>query len=276
MEAELGEKEVDLILFAGQSNMSGRGEAGQAVLCDAAAGYEYKAISNPGGLLPIGEPFGLGEEKEGGIWDYDEAGKSKRTGSMVSAAAQAYHARTGRRIVGVSASVGGSDTVSWKQVYLADALERLERAKGFLAENRFAVDRIWVVWCQGESDGDAGRTGEDYMANVREIFQAFRAQGAEKCFLVQIGHYNYVKYPGGAGQLTGLEWDRRYEVIRNAQAALCREEEFILAGSFAPYLQEMKDDYHYHQRAYNLVGEAVGSAMADYVEAPPVRRERKA
>lgn len=85
-----------------------------------------------------------------------------------------------------------------------------------------------------------------------------------------------VKYPGGAGQLTGLEWDRRYEVIRNAQAALCREEEFILAGSFAPYLQEMKDDYHYHQRAYNLVGEAVGSAMADYVEAPPVRRERKA
>lgn len=269
MEAEKNCKnqEVDLVLFAGQSNMSGRGDAGKAVRCEAAAGYEYKAVSSPGGLLPIREPFGLGEDREGGIWDYDEKGKTKRTGSMVSAAVHTYHARTGRRIVGVSASVGGSDTVQWKRVYLADAVERLDRAKEFLAENRFAVRGIWVVWCQGESDGDAGRTAEEYMANVREIFHAFRAHGAEKCFVVQIGHYNYIKYPGGSGSLAGREWDRRYEVIRNAQTALCREEDFLPAGSFEPYLQDMKDDYHYNQNAYNMVGKAVGNAMADYAEA---------
>ena len=261
-----GCQEVDLILFAGQSNMSGRGDAATAVRCDAAAGYEYKAISHPGSLLPVREPFGLGEDREGGLWDYDEKGRSKRTGSMVSAVIDTYYAGTGRRIVGVSASMGGTDTVQWKQVYLADAVERLKRAKEFLRENCFSIQKFFVLWCQGESDGDAGRNAEDYKAKLREIYHEFRAQGAEKCFLVQIGHYNYVAYPEVAGGLTGKEWDMRYGIIRDAQAALClTEEDFILAGSLESYLHEMKDTYHYKQNAYNQVGRAAGAAMADYV-----------
>lgn len=259
-------RKIDLVLFAGQSNMSGRGDAGEAVRCSVDAGYEYKAVSRPGELVPIREPFGLGEDREGGIWDYDPQGRSKRSGSMVSAVAESYHAGTGRRIVGVSASVGGSDTVSWKQVYLADAVERLERAKEFLRAGGYSVQKLFVVWCQGESDGDAGRTAQEYTANLREIYGAFRAHGAEKCFLVQIGHYNYIKYPGTAG-LTGKEWDQRYGIIRNAQADLCRtEEDFILAGSFEPYIHDMRDDYHYYQNAYNQVGTAVGEAIAGYVK----------
>ena len=197
-------QKIDLIVFAGQSNMSGRGDARMAVQCADKAGYEYKAVSQPGKLLPIQEPFGLGEDREGAISDRTEDGGTKRTGSMVSAVADTYHARTGRTIVGVSASIGGSNTVEWKQVYLADALERLERAKAFLLENHFQIENLFVVWCQGESDGDAKRTAEDYMANTKEIFRAFQAHGAEKCFLVQIGHYNYVGCPMGQNGWTGF------------------------------------------------------------------------
>ena len=179
-----GKHIIDLVLFAGQSNMSGRGTATEAVLCDLAAGYEYKAVSRPGELLPVREPFGLGEDRKGAIWDYDPNGFSKRAGSMVSAVIDTYYSLSGRRIVGVSASIGGSDTVQWKEIYLADAIERLEKAKDFLTVSKFEIGKIFVVWCQGESDGDAMRTAEEYMANTKEIIGVFQAHGAEKCFLV--------------------------------------------------------------------------------------------
>ena len=230
--------EIDLIVFAGQSNMSGRGNADMAVICDISAGYEYKAVSNPGSLVPIREPFGLGEDKMGAIWDYDSQGVSKRSGSMVSAVVQTYYSRTGRMTVGVSASIGGSDTIQWKKIYVADAVERMERAKEYLSENRFSVGNIFVVWCQGESDGDAKRSAEDYMAVTRDIFREFRNHGAEACFLVQTGHYNYIDFPGITDGLTGKEWDDRYKIIRDAQSLLCRtDDQFILAGSFEPYIQ---------------------------------------
>lgn len=259
-------KKVDLMVFAGQSNMSGRGDAETAIHCADGAGFEYKAVSHPEELLPIKEPFGLGEDKIGAISDRTEDGGTKRRGSMVSAIADTYHARTGRTIVGVSASIGGSNTEQWKQVYLADAIERLDLAKAFLSEHHFFIEKLFVIWCQGESDGDAKRTATDYTTNTKEIFRIFQTHGAEKCFLVQIGHYNYLDYPEGQNGLTGLEWDRHYAVIRNAQAALCEtDKDFILAGSFEPCLHDMKDDYHYHQNAYNLVGKQVGAVLADYV-----------
>lgn len=58
----------NLVVFAGQSNMSGRGDAAMAVKCNKKAGFEYKAISNPNELMPVLEPFGLGEERIGGIY----------------------------------------------------------------------------------------------------------------------------------------------------------------------------------------------------------------
>ena len=55
-------KVVDLFIFMGQSNMSGFG--GDATLAPEVPegwAYEYKAISNPGGLVPMKEPFGLND-----------------------------------------------------------------------------------------------------------------------------------------------------------------------------------------------------------------------
>ena len=53
---------VDLFLFMGQSNMAGRGivsdiwpEEAPKVL--EAAGYEYRAVSDPGRLYTFEEPF---------------------------------------------------------------------------------------------------------------------------------------------------------------------------------------------------------------------------
>lgn len=258
---------VDLIVFAGQSNMSGRGTAADAVVCDKNAGFEFKAVSNPATLMPIAEPFGLNEDKAGAITDANEDGTTKRSGSMVSALVDEYHKLTGRQIIAVSASVGGTTSFQWKNIYINDAAERLDAAKEFLKKAGVGIDRIFIVWCQGESDGDADTTPEIYIKNTKDIFTIFKKHGAEKCFLIQIGHYNFVDYTRRADGFSGAEWDRKYDTIRKAQADLCSlEEDFIFAGSFEPYIGEMKDQYHYYQTAYNAVGKKAGERMAKFVQ----------
>ena len=247
-------KTVDLAVFAGQSNMSGRGNASEAVVCEAEAGFEYKSVSNPLMLVPVTEPFGLGEDKKGAIYDYNPDGTTKRTGSMVSAIVQEYYSMTGRQIVGVSASIGGTTTSKWKSNYIFDAVQRLDDAISFLNDNKINIGRVFVVWCQGESDGDNNVSAEIYTANTRELIDAFKQHGAGKCFLVQTGHYR-----------DGGEIDEQYKVIRDAQAALCKsDEDFVLAGSFEPYQKDMKDQFHYNQSAYNAVGKTVGKNISDF------------
>ena len=99
---------VDLIVFAGQSNMAGRGDAEDAPECLPGAGYEYKAVSAPEDLIPIQEPFGLHEDRANGLSDRTEDGGTKRSGSMVTALVNEYYRQTGRVVVGVSASKGGT------------------------------------------------------------------------------------------------------------------------------------------------------------------------
>ncbi len=261
---------IDLAIFAGQSNMSGRGDAKTAIHCPPDAGFEYKAISNPTTLLPITEPFGLGEDRPGAISDYDSKGRSKRTGSMVSAAVSEYYALTGRPLIAVSASIGGSNTSGWLKVYVNDAVERLDTAKEFLAKEQITPGKIFLIWCQGESDGDAKMTASAYITNTKAIFHAFQSHGVEKCFMVQIGHYNYLQFPQLNRGLTGRDWDLQYKIIRDAQAELCRtEKDFILAGSFEPHMSHMKDAFHYHQTAYNIVGQSVGASMGQFVTSCP-------
>lgn len=66
------EKEYDLFLFCGQSNMAGRGITSEewpeeAPSITPGAGLEYRAISDPECLHPVQEPFGAEENNpEGG------------------------------------------------------------------------------------------------------------------------------------------------------------------------------------------------------------------
>lgn len=256
---------VDIAVFAGQSNMSGRGTAAEATICDINAGFEYKSVSNPTTLVPIQEPFGLNEDRENGIYDYNSDGTTKRTGSMVSSVVDEYYKNTGRQLVAVSASIGGTNTTQWKNTYISDAVKRLDDTKKFLEVNGIKIGRTFVVWCQGESDGDAKTTSENYKSNTKDIFNTFKEHDAGNCFMVQIGHYNYVKYSGTKDGLTGAEWDEKYGIIRTAQEELCESDnDFTLVGSFEPYITDMKDRYHYNQATYNTVGKTVGENIAKY------------
>jgi len=271
---------VDLIMFMGQSNMAGRGitseewpEEAQELIDD--AGWEFRAISDPTKLYSIAEPFGVNENNPDGINDVFSDGEKAKTGSMVTAFVNAYYAKTGVPIVGVSASKGGSRIVQWlpdaNDGFLKDALERYDKAVEFLQSAGasrgqhddayisgagYQIRHRYMLWCQGESDGDVGTTADEYNARFRILWQEMKNAGIEKCFLIKTGKKNV------PGQVED------YEEIRRAQEELCDGEEIIMVSRCLGEMLErglMKDAFHYYQQAYNEVGTEAGRNVGDFV-----------
>ena len=266
-------KAVDFILFMGQSNMAGRG-----ISCDCfpqeapdvadGAGWEFRAISDPTRLYVIKEPFGVDENHPEGINDVFSNGVKAKTGSMVTAFVNAYFEKTQVPVVGVSASKGGSQIAQWmpdaREAFLKDVLARYRAAEDFLLGKSDAssdmvseIRHRYMVWCQGESDGDRGTTAQEYKTRFQILWQEVKAAGIEKCFLVQIGRKN----------IPGQEND--YEEIRRAQEELCDGEEIVMVSQkFGGMLERglMKDAFHYYQQAYNEVGTEAGQNAGMYVK----------
>lgn len=254
------EQQFDLIMFMGQSNMAGRGiisERWPEPAPDPAPGigYEYRAISDPDHLHSIHEPFGVAENNPDGIYE-----PGMKTGSMVTAFANAYFASTGTPIIAVSASKGGSSIVQWHGDdgdYLADALERLDRAKQYVSANGIGIRHRYMVWCQGETDGDRSTPTEDYKDRFRHLLHLMMEHGIEMCFLITIGEYNGDK---GFGP--------HYARIRQAQLELADELSNVKLVSDSLHTMRvrglMKDDFHYYQQAYNEVGAEAGRNAAAF------------
>lgn len=245
------DNEVDLIIFMGQSNMSGYGgNASSAPNVPSENGMEYRVISNPNELVPVSEPFGLNENKEGGLNDRD-----KKKGSLVSSFVNEYHENTGRKIVAVSASVGGMAMDLWlnKGVY-DDAIARISDSKDFLARNGYEIGNTFVVWLQGESDGTRDVPKDVYKKYFYEYMDGVLAAGADKVFIITPGR---VFYDVNA-----------YKEIIEVQQEICAEDDnFILATSALSDIpiSQMSDAYHYNQTALNTIGEKAAYTVASYV-----------
>ena len=253
-------KTVDLMLFAGQSNMAGRGvtstqwpEAAPTII--PGAGYEFQAISNPRYLVPIAEPFGVNENSSAGIND-----GSAKTGSMVTAFANSYYTHNGGvPIVGVSASKGGSGIDEWQpgQPLYTDAVSRLNAAKAWLHAKGFVIRNLFLAWCQGEHEGATASVDDDnsYITSFETMFTGFKSNGIQKCLLCRIGESN------AAGEDYSIVIQKQTELAKtNADVVMATT---VLAGFKARGL--MKDDYHYYQAAYNEMGRYAGVNAAVYV-----------
>jgi hypothetical protein len=116
-----------------------------------------------------------------------------------------------------------------------------------------------MVWVQGEADADKLQTGsqtvDGYKSSTLSVFNYMKEVGVTDMFMVQTGHFNGTDDDG--------THDAAYVSIHDAQGTLADENENIYTvGSLLEYQSSMKDQYHYHQNAYNEVGTAAGKAIA--------------
>ncbi|MBE6236299.1 MAG: hypothetical protein E7112_08720 [Bacteroidales bacterium] len=246
-------REVDLFIFMGQSNMAGCGNAAEAPKVPEGWGYEYKAISDPGKLLHMVEPFGLNEDNPASGVVYS------RRGSLVSAFTNAYYRQTETPVVGVSCSKGSTSTEFWMPggAPLNDAIQRHRSAERWLVENGYTIRNNFMVWLQGERDASTGVTPEEYSSNLKSILRTMiNHTGVEKCVIIRIG-----KFVGYSPTIC--------DTIIQTQTELCQTyKEFILGSALAAGFVEddlMNDPWHYTQEGYNILGEDVGINLAFYV-----------
>ena len=239
---------VDLMIFAGQSNMAGNGDA-----------YEFRAVTDPTTLYPVEDPFGIEENREDGIYDiWSDSGTRRKLGDLVPAFMNAYYDSTGVPVVGVSASEGATTIDQWMPgtARYVDLVSRCQAAKDYLNENEaYTLRHVYLVWCQGESDGDANISEDAYYSAMQELMDTLCGDGVvEQCLVIRIGNF-------GADP-------KKYDKVMAAQTRLCREDPSVVLIStrFAEMADTglMRDVYHYTQEGYNLTGTEAGQNAASY------------
>lgn len=246
-----GKVVVDIIMFMGQSNMSGcGGNASQAPVVVPGAAYEFRAISDPTRLYSIAEPFGINENQIGGIVEYPGGKK----GSLVSAFANTYYEETGVPMIAVSASAGATTTEYWsRQAIVNDFVERHQRAKIWLEGNDYYIRNQYVIWLQGESDADQGITAEQYTENMDNIIRPLFINGIQKVFIIRPGRT--------------IDKAHYFDDVIMAQTEMCRTSGYyalastMMSGFGTTY---MVDQWHYNQMALNMLGADAAKNVAYY------------
>ena len=173
---------------------------------------------------------------------------------------QCVYSLTGVPVLGVSASKGGSVIAQWQPggAYLNDTIRRMHAAFDFCAAHGIVLRHRFLLWCQGESDGDHHTAPDVYAEQFCRMYETLRRENIEHCFLIGIGEYN------------GPAADISYDAIRNAQYALAnhRSDLTVVSRSFETMKVRglMKDAFHYYQAGYNETGRTAGEACAVFVE----------
>jgi hypothetical protein len=249
LQSAAGLSGVDLIIFMGQSNMSGRGDVSQAPSLIPGAGYEFRAISDPTKLYTLQEPFGGTESNPSGI---NDAGH----GDLVMAFVNAYYTYTKTPIVGISAAKGGTTISQWQSggTYLPDAINRLTTAKNWLNSNGYKINHIYMVWLQGESDADSGTLASDYTSNFNTMLASMKGAGVEKCFLIRVG---------SASSTTMTNSPTNLNNIISAQTTIGQtNNDVVMIATITTSLTILDQYGHFNQDEYNTLGNVAGTNAA--------------
>jgi len=249
---------VDLIVFAGQSNMCGSGgNASQAPVPKSGTAYEFDITTDSHRTILMKEPFGEGTNRVNGL--DSKYGNYSTNGTLVSAFCMNYYKQTKVPVVGVSCAWGGSSTNTWlNRGLLATTQKNLRLAKKQLKKNKVKVRHIYMVWYQGESDAAQGISEGTYISRMKKIYKKMKKVGVEKIFVIRIGH--------------DLAAPNMNYTIMKAQENLCSQNKnFIMVSKKASsyinsYPYYYSDTIHLNQKALNAVGYEAGKSAGKYVK----------
>ena len=133
----------------------------------------------------------------------------------------------------------------------------LKNVQTFCEQHNITLRHQYLLWCQGESDGDHHTSADEYTKQFMHMYEKLKAVGIEHCFLIGIGAYN------------GTADDICYDEIRNAQYSFAehRKDITVVSRLFETMKARglMKDSFHYYQAGYNEVGKDAAINTAKYV-----------
>lgn len=284
------EKEVDIILFSGQSNSCGR-----AQLADCST-EEDLLLSTP-----IRKAFHFNNLESAEPLEIVEpiSANGSSTYGYIPAFLNAYYETTKRQVCACFMSVGGanlnkfvpyvldenSQPTETKNSYFTNMVNRVNHAKTQLAALGYTVGGVYLVWCQGENDAyyygyvnnyateyeETLTTSEAKTAYYKDLFMTLvdglkSEIGLDKAFIIRIGHR----------RASPTVWEM-YGPIVQAQSELGKEQDdcvlvsTIFAGA-EKFIEEdgtvrdlMRDYTHYKPEGYVRAGLEAGVNAGIYV-----------
>lgn len=284
---DVAENEVDIILFAGQSNMCGR-----AALEDCTTNKDIIVDTS----IEKGFSFNNGaNDTPTAIVEPISANNSTGYG-LIPSFINSYYKTTGRRVCSAYMSQGGvmlnrflpytinekGEQVNTPTAYYNSMVKNIEYTKTNLIKNGFSVGHIFLAWCQGEADAvyygssnayanviEQGLTEDDaktnyYIDTFGKLLTSLKADAdVEKAFIIRIGNKR--------------SQDTLMQPIINAQSKLCKTNKdcvlvsTVLAGA-KTFIEEdgtmrnlMRDDSHYVPEGYLRCGIESGVNAGIYV-----------
>lgn len=250
-------EEVDLIIFAGQSNMCGSGgNKGLAPQPAMGTAYEFDVATGSKKCIIMKEPFGQGTNRKQGL---DDNKVYSVSGTLVSSFCMSYYQQTKTPVVGVPAAWGGSSTNTWlNRGLVKETQRRVKLAKNYLKKKRIKIRHIYMVWYQGESDAAQGCSEEKYISNMKKIYQKMQKVGVEQMMVIQIGRDRSAP-------------DIGYTIMA-AQSKLCKENKhFTMVSTMPKSLYDGNGTYYYdsihiNQYGLNKIGAQAGKNAGRYAK----------
>ena len=245
---------VDVIVFCGQSNMTGVGSAAGAPKLTQGAGYAFNYVTNRNNFPVLKEPFGYGQD------DSYFANGDYCKGSMVTAFANAYYKQTNTPIIAVPASCVGTGSVSWVDTRYKGVIKRVNAAVNLAKKKGLAVGHVYMVWMQGENDAFADMKASKHTKNLTGMLKKIMHKTpVEKCMIISIA--NYTK---------DADIAKKFKRIQKAQKTLCNSNDnFIMISTKATTLSESsfrEDGIHILQDGLNKIGTEAGRKAGKYAK----------
>lgn len=267
-------KQIDVIMFGGQSNMQGQTETlTNTDIVEHA--YEYRMLE--GKYAPLKNPVGENIRYDRSLENTDmeaisQMGFQEKLDTFVILAScdghtnlvpefcRSYlaHSDGDASVLAVPVAKGSTQIHEWlpgTEGYKA-ILEKT-RAAISCAEKEYEVRHIFFAWLQGESDAIAGVSKDTYKERLVQLNSALKSDlGIEKFGIIRVGCF------------TNDEKD--WEMI-DAQSEICRENsDFLMLTDIATTLNKLPEYMnpyvagHYSAKGLEKLGVEAGKTLGTY------------
>ncbi len=252
---------MDILIFAGQSNMQGETEGLPA--CNEAVENAWEYRFETDSLVPVAHPVGedLGNEllmrSTGGC------------GSLVPDFCRVYTRETGRKVLAIHTARGNTRIDEWQKGTdrYECALQKI-RAGMEKAKTVGTIDRIYYIWLQGESDAIKRTTEDAYVQMLKAYKDDLKNDvGIEKFGIIKVGYFcGTVTWITDRTREEGRVCD---EVIMAAQERIVKEDsDFVMLTricrefSLDPQYINPFAQGHYNNAAMTIIGTEAAKALA--------------
>lgn len=253
-------KEIDVLIFGGQSNMEGQTEGPPESNIPVENAFEYRFAQD--NLTPLAHP--VGESVEDLIF-----GATMGYGSLVPDCCRAYVNRTNCTVVAIHAACGNTRIDEWsKGTPRYDCAIKKIKAGIEKAKTLGDIRKIYYVWLQGESDA-INRTSENEYIRLLTTYKNDLKNdiGIDKFGIIEVGYFcATVRWLTDRTKDDGKACD---EAIMRAQEKLPSiDDDFVMLTQICKTLSLDEryinpfEDGHYNNLAMELIGKEAGIALA--------------